>query len=351
MASKFALALTLATASSANVLRGQSVLENGMQPEVVARTLSNVQDEWRAQADVFAECSATSNLPGASIVNCADAPSSFGKSCGTVVTAIIQGSGGDKDVAKEYMADVCTQKSMSGWHQNQCNSLATAVRGSMSVDKYSNRVGFDSSKLCTGFWSKMVDGEKQRLDKEKAEHDAEEKKAAEEAAEDEKKAEEERKKEADRKKVEEAERVKQEAQAKAVEAAAKLAQKKAEAAATQEAAEKKMEEAKVAEQEQVVATKDAAAKAKVVEDKKAAVEVKEAPVAAPKPATVPVATAPKPVAAAVEAKKPVAAPAKAATPVAAEAKAAVTAKVEATPVKAKAAPASQPVKAEATKAK
>merc|ERR1719460_787240 len=170
MAAKFALALGFAivSSSSAAVLRGQFALGNGMQPEVVARTLSNVQDEWRAQADVFAECSATSNLPGASIVNCADAPSSFGKSCGTVVNAIIQGSGGDKDVAKEYMADVCTQKSMSGWHQSQCNNLAAAVRGSMSVDKYSNRMGFDSSKLCKSFWSKMVDGEKQRLDKEKA---------------------------------------------------------------------------------------------------------------------------------------------------------------------------------------
>merc|ERR1719261_1343361 len=94
--------------------KGQSFLGSSMQPEVVARTLSRVEDEWKAQAAVFAECNSTAGLPGATIVNCADAPSSFDKSCNTVVNAIIQGSGGDRDVAKEYMSDVCSQKSVSG---------------------------------------------------------------------------------------------------------------------------------------------------------------------------------------------------------------------------------------------
>merc|ERR1719443_2815634 len=112
------------------------------------------------------------------------------------------------------MADVCSQRSMSGWHQTQCSALAVAVQGSMSADKYSNRASFDTNKLCTGFWSKLLDGEKKRMDKEKAEREAAEKKAAEEAAEQEKKFEEDRKKEAEREKAAEAERVKQEAERK-----------------------------------------------------------------------------------------------------------------------------------------
>jgi len=356
MAAKLALALTLVVLplSAAIVLRGQTFLGSGMQPEVVARTLSSVQDEWKAQADVFAECNGTSGLPGASIVNCADAPSSFGKSCDTVVNAIVQGSGGDKDVAKEYMEDVCSQKTMSGWHQNQCHSLAFVVRGSMSADKYSNRASFDTAKLCTSFWSTLLDGEKHRIGEVKAEREAAEKKAAEEAAEQEKQDEAARKEEEERKKVEEAERVKQEAAAKAAEAKAeaeakaaeakeRLAQKKAEAKAVQEAAKKKMEEAEEAEREQVAAKEAAEVKAKAAETK--------APVTPPKPAAVPV-----------EAK---AAPAKVeATPtkvVEAKAKVAVlpakaeAAAVKATPAKVaaevKAAPAAQPVKTVAAKPK
>jgi len=236
--------------SSAAVFgRGQAFLGNGMQPEVVARTLSKVEDEWKAQAAVFAECDSTKNLAGATIVNCADAPTSFGKSCNTVVNAIIQGSGGDKDTAKEYMTDVCSQKSISGWHQAQCHSLAVAVRTSMSADSYSNRMAFDSAKLCTGFWSGFLDGEKQRMAKEEVERVAAEKKAADEAAEQEKQLEESKKKEAEHKKVEEANRVKEEAAAKAEEAAAKLAQKQAEAEASQQAAKQKKEEAGLAEGE------------------------------------------------------------------------------------------------------
>merc|ERR1719207_418594 len=105
------------------------------------------------------------------------------------------------------MDDVCSQKSISGWHQQQCHSLALAVRGSMSADKYANRMGFDSAKLCGSFWSSFLEGEKQRMAKEKAEREAAEKKAAEEAAEQERKFEEERKKEAER----QAERAKEEA--------------------------------------------------------------------------------------------------------------------------------------------
>jgi len=255
---KLILSLALATSSpsAAAILGKKAFLGNGMQPEVVARTLSNVEDEWKAQAAVFAECNLTSGLEGATIVNCADAPTSFGKSCGTVVNAIVQGSGGDKDVTKEYMADVCSQPAISGWHQQQCHALALAVRGAMSADTYQNRMNFNSGKLCTSFWSHFLSEEQAKMAKEKADREAAEKQAAEEAAEAAKKQEEELKKEAERKKEEEAARLKEEAEAKAAEAkakaaeaAARAAQKKVEAEAVAKAAQEKQAEAEAADLE------------------------------------------------------------------------------------------------------
>merc|ERR1719310_24055 len=245
------LSFAAASLSAAAVVgKGRAFLGNGMQPAVVARTLSTVEDEWKAQAAVFAECNSTSGLPGSALVNCADAPSSFGKSCGTVVRAIVQGSGGDRAVAKEYMTDVCSQGIIKGWHQQQCHNLATAVQGSMSADKYSNRANFNTGKLCTSFWSRFLGEEQQRLAQEKAEREAAEKKAAEEEKAEREAAEKKAAEEAERKKQEEALREKQEAEAKAAEAkakaaeaAARVAQKKAEAEAVAQAAKKKMEEA------------------------------------------------------------------------------------------------------------
>jgi len=282
MAANLVLVLALVPLSSSAILgRNGAFLGNGMQPEIVARTLSNVQDEWKAQAAVFAECNSTAGLPGATIVNCQDAPASFGKSCDIVVSAIIQGSGGDKDVAKEYMDDVCSQKSISGWHQTQCQSLAVAIRGSMSADKYANRMSFSSNTLCTSFWSKFIQEEKQRMDKEAAERDAAEKKAAEEAAEQEKQFEEARKKQAERKRVEEAEHAKEEAEAKAQEAAARVAQKKAEAEAVKQAAEKKMKEAEDAERESKKAAAKQAAVSKPAEQKPVEAKAEAKPAEAP----------------------------------------------------------------------
>jgi colicin import membrane protein len=257
-----------------------------MQPEVVARTLSNVEDEWKAQAAVFAECNGTSGLEGATIVNCADAPNSFDKSCGTVVSAIVSGAGGDRDVAKEYMADVCSQKIISGWHMQQCHALAVAVQGGMTADKYENRMSFNSAKLCSAFWSHFLADEQARMAKEQAEHEAAEKKAAEEADEKDRLYQEELKKEAERKKAEEAARQKQEAEAKAAEAkakaaeaAARAAQKKVEAEEVAQVAKVKLAEAEKAQEEH----KKAVANADVESKPEPVAAVKKEPVVASKP--------------------------------------------------------------------
>merc|ERR1719329_1754605 len=119
------------------------------------------------------------------------APVTFGKSCATVVSAVVQGSGGDRNVAKEYMSNVCDQKALAGWHKLRCTDLSTAiVDHAMSADSYANRQSLNSDKLCSDFWGKFVDAERKREAQEAVEKAARDKKAAEDAAIAKKKAEE-----------------------------------------------------------------------------------------------------------------------------------------------------------------
>lgn len=265
------LAISLAPASQAAVVRGSTFLATGdadqMRPEAVARILARVEDEWKEQATAFTECNATVAKTG-----CKSAPDSFRKSCATVVSAVVQGSAGKREVASEYMANVCQQKALANWQRIRCTDLASAiVSRAMTADSYANRERLDSTKLCASFWSKFVVEEEKREAKEAAERAAQKKKEAEEAAAKKKKEEEEavamRKKAIEEAKAEAARRVAEdarkareakeqeakrkiaEAKAKATEAAARLAQKKAEAEAVQKAAQQKLEEAKKAEEE------------------------------------------------------------------------------------------------------
>merc|ERR1719326_188796 len=134
------LALAL-RATQAALLRSSTFLaaDDGerLQPELVAKALATVQDEWKDQATAFTEC----NMTGGS--NCNEAHTSFDASCATVVTAVVQGSGGDRTVAKEYMATVCGQKQLAGWRKLRCTDLSVAlVDHAMTADKYSNRESF-----------------------------------------------------------------------------------------------------------------------------------------------------------------------------------------------------------------
>lgn len=266
------IAACLSVSCASAVLGQRSVLENGMQPDVVAKTLSAVQGEWKAQVAIFADCDKTANLPGSPIVNCKDAQGSFSKSCSTISNAIVQGSGGDKDIMSEYMGDVCKQRAMAGWHQQECTSIALAIGKSMSADKYQNRMSFNSGSLCNTVWAQLLAERTQEVAKEKALQEVADKKAAEEAAEEERANVEAQKKEEERKKAEQAEHEKQEAAAKAAEAKAKVAEaaaqaaeKKAQAeAAKQASAEKEAELAAATEKQEAVAK---AAAEKVAADK------------------------------------------------------------------------------------
>jgi hypothetical protein len=260
------LLLVLAPAAHAAVLRGktETLDANAMRPEVVAATLAHVEDDWKAEAAVFTmECNSTDGN-----TDCKGAPGAFGKSCATVVAAVVQGSGGDRVVAREYMTNVCGQNALSGWHKQRCSDLADAIiQHGMTADNYANRESLDAGKLCNGFWSKFVEAERKREAEEAAERAEREKKEAEEAAEAKAKAEADAKAEAERRAKEEEQRQEEEkqeaskkeaveakvraaeAKAKAAEAAAKLAEKRAEAEKVQKAAQQKLEEAQQAEAE------------------------------------------------------------------------------------------------------
>lgn len=264
MAFSFVLVLALVAPTSAAVvghsLRNQrAFLSAGMQPEVVAHTLINVEQEWKAQAAIFVECSGAGK-EGDAFVDCSDAPKSFARSCTTIVSAVVRGSGGSKDVVKEYMDDVCGQSALSGWQRDGCVDLAAAVDKTMTADIYENRNDFDSNQPCFALWSRALEKEKAHAAEEKKEREEAERKAAEEAAkqaaEAAKRAKEEAeaaaKAEAQRKKAEEAERTKKEAEEAAQrvkDAAKRLAEKKAEAEAVAKAAKEKMEEAARVEKE------------------------------------------------------------------------------------------------------
>jgi hypothetical protein len=265
------LAILPAACVQAAVMRGSShatlAADGGerMRPDIVARTFSAVEDEWRSQVSLFLDCNA-STPEGKGCRS--QQMTAFSTTCAKVVDAIVSGSDGDRDNAREYMSDVCAQSSLSGWKQSSCKELALAVFDyGMNSNSYANRHMFKSKTTCAGFFSTFLDAEEKRKAQE-AEEEAkaraeQEKKAAEEAAVAKKKAEEEaavaKEKAEEEAKVEAAKLEKEheqqaaEAKVKAAEAAERLAKKKAEAEQMQQEAQKKLEEAAKAEEEQKVA--------------------------------------------------------------------------------------------------
>lgn len=208
----------------------QGFLAADLRPDVAAHLLMGVEDEWKSQATVFAECNSTQ-------VDCGNAPVSFMNSCGTVVGAVVKASSGRKDAVVEYMNIVCQQVELKGWRQDRCSELAASVTNAMGADDYQNRENFqtDTNKLCTNYWSNFASREKERVEKERAEREAQEAKEAAVRAEEAKKAAAEAdrfQKEQERK---EAQEKAEQARQKAEEAAADFAKKKeaAEKASTQ----------------------------------------------------------------------------------------------------------------------
>jgi hypothetical protein len=153
---KAVVALTLATAASAAAggtrgasasWRSRAVLSAEMQPEAVAKTLAKVEESWKAQAAEYNACN-----------KCAGPATSFGKSCSTVLHAVVTASGGDKAVAASYMSDVCEQPVLEGWKQERCRSFGHTLTSAMTTDNYQNRA-IDVANMCQGFWTTFLSEE------------------------------------------------------------------------------------------------------------------------------------------------------------------------------------------------
>jgi len=259
MQSALAFAAFLAFAGGANAIdlrgshRAGSLGAAGMRPDLVAQSLSAVEDEWRTQAAGFVKC----QLGNATLTSdCSNSAESFAHSCALVAKSMVAGSSGDGSVVTEYMGFVCNSTALSGWKQDGCYSFARAIETAMTDDKYNNRENLNITRLCAGFWSEFSAGEEKREEKERAEREAEEKRLAEKAAEEAKQAaeeakrvEEERKKKDEAERAEEARKQAEEAKTKAEEAAKALEEKKAEAAKMAEEAEQRKADAKKAAEE------------------------------------------------------------------------------------------------------
>jgi len=156
----FLVVLSFVASLSAAKAAGHLRSNVNMQPEQVANTLMTVQNEWKAQAHVFARCKATDELPV-----CKDAPNAFGESCRKVVGAVMLASNAADDVS-EYMAAVCGQKMLSAWHKTKCNAVGDAIRSKMSGNPAENRqdYAFHAEKACTGVWSALIEEERKLYD-------------------------------------------------------------------------------------------------------------------------------------------------------------------------------------------
>jgi len=178
------LALSANSATAIEVYRNNGFLSNSnsMRPDMVAHMLTKVADEWKSQAHVFIMDSCKTS--GSSAV-CKDAPNAFAETCSKVAGAIVQGSDGVLSAAKEYMGNVCGQKSLAGWHLSACLAFSNAVTGKMSASSEVNRGNTRATaKACAGLWSEFVNKQEKEENEQKiADQKAAEKMEADAAAE------------------------------------------------------------------------------------------------------------------------------------------------------------------------
>merc|ERR1719161_2408577 len=131
---------------------------------------------------------------------------------------MVKGSGGKRNVVKEYMDAVCSASLLKDWRRERCQLLAVELNAAMTDDAYYNRERLDRTNACRKFWDKFTVAAKERAKKEEAERAEKAKRQAEKQ----RKAEEKRATEAlERKKAEEKRAAEVAAEAKRQEAEAK----------------------------------------------------------------------------------------------------------------------------------
>uniref|UniRef100_A0A7S0FBU2 Uncharacterized protein n=1 Tax=Pyrodinium bahamense TaxID=73915 RepID=A0A7S0FBU2_9DINO len=177
-AAVFLLGLSM-PAAGARHGRGRAFLSLAadMQPQVVAQTLVQVEDEWKAEARSVAECEAASALSGPACES--GMPKKFEQSCTIVANAVLQASSGDRGVVQEYLTEVCSEDHLRGWRSELCQSFAEAVTSAMTADVYNNREELSTAGMCRKFWQGFAADEKASLQKEQAGKAAEAKRQAE----------------------------------------------------------------------------------------------------------------------------------------------------------------------------
>merc|ERR1719420_2206676 len=156
-ASVLAVGVTLANGAGFH-RKNDDFLASKMQPDAAAHAFAQVEDEWSAQVSLFLECNSTAS-DSDSLVDCHAAPKAFEKACGSVVHAVLQGSGGDRDSVHEYLSDICGQQALDLWHGGQCSSFAKAVDGVLSASSYENRVNLKVGDFCSKYWSEFLESE------------------------------------------------------------------------------------------------------------------------------------------------------------------------------------------------
>lgn len=215
-----------------------------LQPDVVANTLVSVEGEWKKQATAFLDCSANAKADSEENSSECGAPAeAFQKSCGTIVSSVVQGSSGKRADVQDYLNEVCAQGVMTEYKQVRCQQLKAAVVNGMTADDYENREKMNNKSVCSGLWSQLIEDEGKELADEAVKKKAEEEAQAKAEAEAKAKAEEEAKEKAEaeaKQKAEDVAKAKVAAEEKA--AADKKAKEEADVAAAKEAEAKKAEE-------------------------------------------------------------------------------------------------------------
>lgn len=149
-----------AQALSHDALRTKSAL----QPELAAKSLVAMEDEWQAEAGIFAECEVHGETEARK--ECVEATKHFKASCDKVVLAVVQGSSGDRDSVNQYMEEVCQQDVMQDWHKERCLGLASDVGSLMTADSFENRNMLRTADFCSKMWERVVAAEKGRAQEE-----------------------------------------------------------------------------------------------------------------------------------------------------------------------------------------
>lgn len=155
-----------------------------LQPDVVARTLADVEGRWREAVDAFLTCRTAEHQS-----QCDSSKQTFLNSCSTVASVMLKASSGDRLVVKEYMSDICDEPVLQGVMRKSCFDFGGNLVDWMTEDSYTNRNEENLVNVpCTNFWNSFVASEEKSMNEERKNRAEEENRLAKERAEAERKA-------------------------------------------------------------------------------------------------------------------------------------------------------------------